>query len=65
MHHTKVYGAASATSPLAATTIPRRDPTERDIQLEILFCDICHSISILFVTSGANSCPPCTRLFRA
>ena len=25
------------------TTIARRDPTERDVQIEILFCGICHS----------------------
>jgi uncharacterized zinc-type alcohol dehydrogenase-like protein len=39
----KAYSAASETSPLASTTIPRRDPTERDVQIEILFCGICHS----------------------
>ena len=39
----KAYSAASATSPLVSTTIPRRDPTERDVQIEILFCGICHS----------------------
>ena len=43
MTKTKAYSAASATSPLASTTIPRRDPTERDVQIEILFCGICHS----------------------
>ena len=32
-----------ATSPLAFTTIPRRKPTEHDVQIEILFCGICHS----------------------
>jgi alcohol dehydrogenase (NADP+) len=42
-YRTKAYSAASATSPLASTTIPRRDPTERDVQIEILFCGICHS----------------------
>ena len=42
-YNTKAYSAASATSPLASTTIPRRDPTERDIQIEVLFCGICHS----------------------
>jgi alcohol dehydrogenase (NADP+) len=42
-HNAKAYSAASATSPLAATTIPRREPTERDVQIEILFCGICHS----------------------
>jgi uncharacterized zinc-type alcohol dehydrogenase-like protein len=43
MYKTKAYSAASATSPLAGTTIPRRDPTEHDVQIEILFCGICHS----------------------
>jgi len=39
----KAYSAASETVPLASTTIPRREPTERDVQIEILFCGICHS----------------------
>ena len=43
MYKTKAYSAASATSSLASTTIPRRDPTERDVQIEILFCGVCHS----------------------
>jgi len=43
MFNAKAYSAASATSPLASSTIPRRDPTEDDVQIEILFCGICHS----------------------
>jgi uncharacterized zinc-type alcohol dehydrogenase-like protein len=43
MYNSKAYSAASATSPLAPTTIDRRDPTEHDVQIEILFCGICHS----------------------
>jgi uncharacterized zinc-type alcohol dehydrogenase-like protein len=43
MYKTKAYSAASATSPLASTSIQRREPTERDVQIEILFCGICHS----------------------
>lgn len=43
MYNAKAYSAASATSPLASTTIPRRDMTEHDVQIEILFCGICHS----------------------
>jgi alcohol dehydrogenase (NADP+) len=39
----KAYAAASAKSPLAPITIPRRDPGEHDVQIEILFCGICHS----------------------
>jgi uncharacterized zinc-type alcohol dehydrogenase-like protein len=43
MYKTKAYSAASATSPLASTTIARRDGTARDVQIEILFCGICHT----------------------
>jgi uncharacterized zinc-type alcohol dehydrogenase-like protein len=43
MYNVKAYSAASATSPLAGTAITRRDPTEHDVQIEILFCGICHS----------------------
>src|SRR5208337_1589010 len=43
MYNAKAYSAARATSPLAPTTIARRDPTEHDVQIEILFCGICHS----------------------
>jgi alcohol dehydrogenase (NADP+) len=43
MYNTKAYSAASAVSALASTTIARRDLNEHDVQLEILFCGICHS----------------------
>lgn len=43
MYKTKAYSAASATSPLASTVISRRDPTGHDVQIDILFCGICHS----------------------
>lgn len=43
MYKSKAYSAASKTAPLALTSIPRREPTERDVQIEILFCGICHS----------------------
>lgn len=43
MYRTKAYAATSTTSPLASTAIERRDLTERDVQIEILFCGVCHS----------------------
>ncbi len=43
MYDAKAYSAASATSPLAPDTIQRRDTTEQDVQIDILFCGICHS----------------------
>ncbi len=39
----KAYAATSAKSPLAATTIGRREPTERDVKIDILYCGVCHS----------------------
>ena len=38
LYNSKAYSAAGATSPLASTTIPRRHPTEHDVQIEILHC---------------------------
>jgi alcohol dehydrogenase (NADP+) len=43
MYKAKAYSAASTTSKLASTKIARRDPGENDLQIEILFCGICHS----------------------
>ena len=43
MYHVKAYSVASATSPFTSDTIPRREATERDVQIEILYCGICHS----------------------
>ena len=43
MFNAKAYSAASATSTLASTVIARRDPIEHDVQIEILYCGICHS----------------------
>jgi uncharacterized zinc-type alcohol dehydrogenase-like protein len=43
MKNTRAYSAASATSPLASSKIARRDPREHDVQIEVLFCGICHS----------------------
>ncbi len=43
MYQTKAYSAASATSMLISDTIPRREPADRNVQIEILFCGICHT----------------------
>jgi uncharacterized zinc-type alcohol dehydrogenase-like protein len=39
----KAYAAASPTSSLASRTIPRREPTEHDVHIDVLYCGICHS----------------------
>jgi uncharacterized zinc-type alcohol dehydrogenase-like protein len=43
MYKARAYSAAGETSPLGSTTIARRDPNEKDVQIEILYCGICHS----------------------
>ena len=43
MYKAKAYAATSATSPLVSSTVLRRDPNGHDVQIEILFCGICHS----------------------
>lgn len=43
MYNAKAYAAASAASPMTETTIARRDPQEKDVKIDILFCGICHS----------------------
>jgi len=39
----KAFAAQSATSKLASHTIARRTPQAEDVQIEILFCGVCHS----------------------
>lgn len=43
MYSTKAYAAHSATSPLAPFSFERRDPGPADVQIDILFCGVCHS----------------------
>ncbi len=43
MFKARAYCTGSARSPFASGTIPRRDPTEHDVQIEVLFCGTCHS----------------------
>src|SRR5688500_4534962 len=39
----RAYAARDAASGLGATTIARRQPGPADVQIEILFCGVCHS----------------------
>ncbi|MBI5070771.1 MAG: NAD(P)-dependent alcohol dehydrogenase [Deltaproteobacteria bacterium] len=43
MYEAKACAVASPTSPFRSVTIERRDPTPHDVQIEILYCGICHS----------------------
>ena len=39
----KAYGAHAADKPLAPIDIERRQPTSRDVQIDIAYCGVCHS----------------------
>jgi uncharacterized zinc-type alcohol dehydrogenase-like protein len=42
-YSTKAFSAASATARLGPATIERREPTAKDVQIQVLFCGVCHS----------------------
>ena len=43
MSQAKAYATPAADASLASAIIPRRHPTDTDVQIEILFCGVCHS----------------------
>ena len=40
---TKAYAVQDATSPLGPWNFERREPGPHDVQIEILYCGVCHS----------------------
>jgi uncharacterized zinc-type alcohol dehydrogenase-like protein len=60
MSSTKAYAAQAATSPLAPFSIDRRDPKTTDVQIDILFCGVCHSdLHIVRDEWGGTTTYPC------
>ena len=43
MYNAKAFACVGPTTALAGTTIPRRDVTDKDVRIDILFCGVCHS----------------------
>ncbi|MEI7994859.1 MAG: NAD(P)-dependent alcohol dehydrogenase, partial [Methylococcaceae bacterium] len=43
MRKTIGYAAHNNNSPLVPFNFERRDPLPTDVQIEILFCGVCHS----------------------
>lgn len=41
--NTLAFGAESSVAPLKELTIQRREPTPTDVEIDILFCGVCHS----------------------
>ena len=46
------YAAQNATTPLSYFNIQRRGVGQHDVQIEILYCGVCHSDFTRFATSG-------------
>ena len=42
-YSTKAYSTSAAAAPLSSATIERRSPTPTDVQIQILYCGVCHS----------------------
>jgi uncharacterized zinc-type alcohol dehydrogenase-like protein len=58
MSATQGYAAFDASSPLGPFSFHRREPGERDVQIEILYCGVCHSDLHQVRNEWANSTFP-------
>jgi alcohol dehydrogenase (NADP+) len=56
---TKGYAAHSAHEPLKPFSFDRRDPQPRDVQIEILFCGVCHSDLHIVRNEWGRTIYPC------
>src|ERR1041384_665641 len=59
MFTTKGYATHSANDSLKPFSFERRDPLPNDVQLEILFCGICHSDLHIARNEWAGTTYPC------
>ena len=56
---TKGYAAHAADEPLKPFSFERRDPQPRDVQLQILFCGVCHSDLHIVRNEWGGTIYPC------
>jgi len=59
MYKAKAYSAQTQTSPLAPVSIQRRDPGAHDVQIQILYCGVCHSDLHQVRNEWHNTIYPC------
>jgi uncharacterized zinc-type alcohol dehydrogenase-like protein len=59
MIEVRAYAAASADSPLKPFSVRRRDPGSGDVQIEILYCGVCHSDLHTARNEWGNTIYPC------
>lgn len=56
---TKAYAAQASTSPLAPFSLQRRDPQPADVEIDILYCGVCHSDLHQVRNEWHNTIYPC------
>jgi len=56
---TNAYAAQNATNPLAPFNFQRRDVGQHDVQIEILYCGVCHSDLHTVRNEWQNTTYPC------
>jgi alcohol dehydrogenase (NADP+) len=56
---TNAYATQTSTTPLAPFTIDRRDVGKHDVQIEILYCGVCHSDLHTVRSEWAGTTYPC------
>lgn len=59
MIQTRAYGATSASQPLAPLRIERRVPGSHDVNIDILYCGVCHSDLHTARNEWRNTLYPC------
>src|SRR5271154_3318979 len=59
MPQAKAYAVQSATSSYTPYSLQRRDPGPLDVQIEILFCGVCHSDIHQARNEWRNTTYPC------
>lgn len=55
----KAYGTNSAAEPLSPFNFSRRDPLEHDVEIDILYCGVCHSDLHTARNEWQNTLYPC------
>jgi len=59
MNTTPAFAAFDPTSPLRAFSLERRDPGPTDVEIDILFCGVCHSDLHTVKSEWAGTTYPC------
>jgi uncharacterized zinc-type alcohol dehydrogenase-like protein len=59
MIHARAFAALDKSTPLGPFRFDRRDPGPRDVQIDILFCGVCHSDLHTVRSEWAGTAYPC------